>query len=208
MLGGISISTLSYTVKRYEQEGTTKSLPRSGRPQLFTQQDERAILRLIRADRGAPYHAIASRSGMATTHQVSEIANRANYHHCVARRKPFISEPTTSKRRTWSKDNKDRKWSGVLWTDEVSMETGERPGRKMVTRQPGEENLPKCILPTFCSGRQSLMAWSCVAQDWKGPLVWLETQPKPSTSRACRLAEGLLLKVMPLRLSWGHSRPL
>ena len=44
-------------------------------------------------------------------------------------------------------------------------------------------------MPTFRSGRQTLAAWACVAQDWKGPLIRLETQPK-HTNRSGKVVGG------------------
>jgi hypothetical protein len=77
------------------------------------------------------------------------------------------------KRITWAKENQSRNWDTIIWTDESTIELGERPGRQHVTRLPGEEYLPECIQPTFHSGRKSMMVWGAIANGRKGPLIRL-----------------------------------
>jgi hypothetical protein len=82
-----------------------------------------------------------------------------------------MAKPTACKRLTWAHKNTKRDWNSAIWTHESSLETGEHPGRKMVTRRPGEEYLPTTIIPTFRSGRKTLIVSACIATGRKGPLV-------------------------------------
>ena len=78
-----------------------------------------------------------------------------------------------------------------MWTDETKIETGERPGRKQVTRNPGEEFLPENIVPTFKSGRQGIMVWACVGQGFKGPIVKVDLVPETTTKTGRKRGGGL-----------------
>jgi hypothetical protein len=64
-------------------------------------------------------------------------------------------------------------WKRIIWTDESSVELGKNTRIPRVWRLPGEAYLEKCLVPTFKSGRTSVMVWGCIAYDRKGPLVVL-----------------------------------
>ena len=69
-------------------------------------------------------------------------------------------------------------WDHVIWTDEMSIELGEQPRRRRVTRLPGEEFMLENMQPTFHSGRKSIMVWGAIANGLKGPLVKLDFSEK------------------------------
>ena len=81
-------------------------------------------------------------------------------------------------RRKWAQNNKNRDWDWVAWADETTLSTGDQPVQPKVTRKPGEVYLPRHMVPTFHSGRESLGLWGCVAHGKKGPLIWLELAPQ------------------------------
>ena len=110
--------------------------------------------------------------------QVASVARAAGYCRRVAWCKPFLSKAAVRKQLAWARENGETDWRLVLWTDEVRLELGERPGRVFVTRKPGEEFLPVNVQPTFKSGRNSIMLWGCIAHGWKGPLIRLELGEK------------------------------
>ena len=86
-----------------------------------------------------------------TKRQVQKLAVSAGYHRRVAQRKPFLSKKAAQAHQKWAKENEDRDWQKVIWTDAAKIETGERPGHRYVTQLPGEEFLPENIAPTFKS---------------------------------------------------------
>lgn len=160
---GVSKTTAQETVKRDENCHTHESRPCSGRPKAVNHRERCHILRQVRQHRFEPYKAIAERVGSVTEHQVRTVANEAGYHRRVAVRKPFLTAAAVKKRTIWATENQSRNWDTVIWTDESTIELGERPGRQHVTRLPGEEYLPECIQPTFHSGRKSMMVWGAIA---------------------------------------------
>jgi hypothetical protein len=68
----------------------------------------------------------------------------------------------------WAEENETHNWNTVVWTDESTVELGDRPGHQYVTQLPGEEYLPECIQPTFHSGQKLMMVWAAIAHGRKG----------------------------------------
>ena len=190
-VGGCSASAAWKTVKREETHHTRKSLPRSGRPHAVDARTERRVLRDIKKNRFTPYATVADELGNLTGRQVHRVAASAGYHRRVAQRKPFLNKKAAQARRKWAKENKDRDWQKVIWTDEAKIETGERPGHRYVTRLPGEEFLPENIAPTFKSNRQSIMVWACITHNSKGPIIRLNMVPKTTTEIGKKRGGGL-----------------
>ncbi|RPD54703.1 hypothetical protein L227DRAFT_471647, partial [Lentinus tigrinus ALCF2SS1-6] len=137
------------------------------------------VIRDLRNHRTSTFKAIADSEGDISEEQVRRIATGAGYHRRVARRKPFLGLPAIRTRRAWVRENAERDWSKVIWTDETTLELGKRVGHLRVTRKAGEEFLPENIELTFWSGRKSLMLWGCVAEGRKGPLIWLDLNVMP-----------------------------
>lgn len=176
-ISGCSISGAWKTVKRDRVYHTRNSLPRTGRPPALDDRTCRRIISALRKNRFHPYKQIAQELGGVTEDQVRRAAHDKNYHRRVARPKPFIRPQNVPKRLAWAKENEGRDWGRIIWTDEATIETGERPTRPRVTRQPGEEYLPECIQPTFKSGRKTMMVWACITHGVKGPIIKLDMGP-------------------------------
>jgi hypothetical protein len=59
----------------------------------------------------------------------------------------------------WAEENAGRDWEGTTRTDEVHIDTGERPGWLMITRHVDQTYLPDRVASSFHSGRQFIMLW-------------------------------------------------
>ena len=92
----------------------------------------------------------------------------------IAAMKPFINDKQQVKRLQWAKDDIHwtmTNWERIIWTDESSVEIGKESRECTVWRRLGERYNKECLVPTFKSGRQSLMVWGCISYGWRGPLV-------------------------------------
>ncbi len=80
------------------------------------------------------------------------------------------------KRLAWAKNKKDwtNEWENVIWSDESRFEVFRGDGRRYVWRTIQERYDPKCLIPTFKSGQESVMVWGCFIKNKLGPLVRLE----------------------------------
>ncbi|KAF8711952.1 DDE superfamily endonuclease, partial [Rhizoctonia solani] len=187
----VSVGAAYNTVQRVVKYGQMKSLPRSGRPSSVSDTTRREIIRALRRNRFDTYKSISEQLGYVNKRMVRKVAYDAGYRRRVARRKPFITAATQAKRLAWARTNKNTNWEGIGWTDEAHIETGERPSHPRVTRKPDEAHLTECVAPTFRSGRDSISVWSCIAIDYKGPLIRLETAPITVNAKGRKQGGGL-----------------
>ena len=56
-------------------------------------------------------------------------------------------------------------WKKVIWTDESTFEIGKNFRRVLVWRQANERFVEACLVPTFKSGRTSVMVWGAFCGD-------------------------------------------
>ncbi|QRV92271.1 Transposable element Tc1 transposase [Ceratobasidium sp. AG-Ba] len=179
-------------LQHYKKHHTYKSRPRPGRPVAIPTSLEREIISTLTEHRFDSYRNVAERIGSRVTWmQVRNVAHKNGYHRRSARRKPYLRESMVDQRLEWADRNTGRDWNGVAWSDECSLETGESPGRKMVTRRPGEEFLRSTVAPTFRSGRKSLMVSGVIANGRKGPLVRIQPATTDSNGQKRKGAGGM-----------------
>jgi len=87
---------------------------------------------------------------------------RAGFKRYVARRKPPIIEATYQKRLAFAERHIDwtlNDWKTILWSDKTWV-TGGRHTRTWVTRRPGEELDPTCIVERY-QRKKGWMFWGC-----------------------------------------------
>ena len=84
-------------------------------------------------------------------HVVRTALQNAGYARRVARRKPPISERVRNLRLQWAIEHVNwtqEDWQKILWSDETWV-NGDRHTKTYVTRRPGEEWDPTCIVERF-----------------------------------------------------------
>lgn len=181
---GIPKTTCFDIVKRdqeHRKEGEltpyTASAPRSGRPEKLTRREKRHLISIAKRERrvslGILTRSITTKVCMKTARKV--LAN-AGLRRRRAKRKPYISPLQKLKRFLWCKERRNwtlDDWRRVIWTDESRFEVGFVGGTVWVWRDVDEKDLPSCLLPTFKSGRSSVMIWGSIAYGKKGPMVIL-----------------------------------
>jgi hypothetical protein len=97
-------------------------------------------------------------------------------HKRRAKRKPFLTKLHKLKRMLWCKERKSwtmEEWGEVIWTDESRFEVGFHGGTCWVYRAVDEVDSEECLLPSFKSGRTSIMIWGSIQLGNKGPMVIL-----------------------------------
>lgn len=129
----------------------------AGPPAIHHETHECRIVNALRSNRKANFSQIKDVTSATSLHVVRCIAKNHGYHKLIARHKPFIDSKNQKKRVKWATKNKDRERKRVILTDEASLEIGEDSRRTNITRRPGEEFLEDTLVPTFRSGRKSLM---------------------------------------------------
>ena len=149
---------------------------RTGAPKKVTIQAERRLIRAAGKDTKATLAALAtpSKSGIQLCRStVRTILKRNGKGRRRARKKPFLKEEHKKRRLLFRKENINRRWDRVCWSDESTFELGYDGRTVWITRAPGEEYLEKNLKPSFKSGRTSVGVWGCFMGRYRGPLVIL-----------------------------------
>ena len=98
-------------------------------------------------------------------------------HKRKARKKPFLTPAHVLKRLEWAWNNCQTDWRSVVFTDEATVESGQREVTAWTIRRVGEEFEEKHLVPAFRRDRKTLMVWDSVAYGKKWPLKRLTHHP-------------------------------
>ena len=90
---------------------------------------------------------------------------------CIAVKKPFLNDNHKAERLAFAKEHTHEDWSKVIWTDEASFEIGKLSRQVHVWRKYHERYQWDCIVPSFKSGRSSIMVWGAITSSTKSYLV-------------------------------------
>src|SRR5690606_34797084 len=116
-----------------------------------------------RDGRRMPYCEIPSYFGWNVSESViRRIWEERGYHRRLATRKCPISEINRQKRLIWAQNHvhwTEEEWSHVLWSDETWVTPG-RHRRTWMTRKPGEELNPNCVVDKV-QRKRGWMFWGC-----------------------------------------------
>jgi transposase len=181
-LVGCTQRTIQRILKNHSERGHSDDAQRSGRPEKLNGRGIRHLSRVVRSDRRQTLDEITEIVNQSYSSKISSktVSNALRRHLDMrsrrARYKPYLTERHRDARLRWAKECQNwnsEEWSKVIWTDESSVELGKQSRQVLVWRSPGEEYNKDCLAPTFKSGRQSLMMWSCMAYGKLGPLIFL-----------------------------------
>jgi transposase len=182
---GLSPSTVKTVIARYKLSSSTENRPRSGRPKIMTERDHRHLVNDTKKSRRAPLQDITNNSPSNVSQStIRRALHEHNIYSRIAAKKPFISVVNQAKRLAFALEHRNLTvddWKYILWTDESSFEIGKNSQQVHVWRNPSERFHSSCIIPSFRSGRQTVMVWGCFMWGKRGPLVIL---PKGSMNGA------------------------
>ncbi|UOH82899.1 hypothetical protein LQV05_005612 [Cryptococcus neoformans] len=183
--------TIKRWCREYAHREHTYPLPIPGRPKVLDQGQVRNLLRdFVRSPR-EPWSVHAKRYNVSVT-TIVKIAHEHGFYRRKMRRKPYLSPKTVAKRKEWARNNMKRDWRDAVFTDECALELGGGSTRRpRTTRRAGEAYAPQHILPTFHSGRQSLMVWGAISYYQKFPLLRLPLAPSTVKNGVRSKAESL-----------------
>jgi len=173
-------STVHDVIAAY-QKGFETLPPRSGRPPIITERDGRHLKQILNKNRRTNINELSEEFVTSTSTKVSKTTVRRylhtrNIYGRIGAKKPFVNVANKLKRLTWAKQRKNwiDEWENIIWSDESKFEVFKGDGKRYVWRNPQEKYDPKCLIPTFKSGQESVMVWGCFTKNKLGPLVRLE----------------------------------
>ena len=175
-------STVSRTIKRWNEEQSLSERVRSGRPRKTTLRMDRLITRMSKCDRFRTSTDIAATLSQVHNVQLSKRTIRRRLCHAglfgrSAQKKPFINLTNRRKRLQWAKDHRHwtfADWSKVLFSDESQFVRVHSTGRVYIRRSLSETYSTLCTRPTVQSGGDSAMIWGCFSASGVGPIRHIE----------------------------------
>jgi transposase len=174
-------STVHDIISAYKNHGLEKMLSRSGRPSIITEKNNMQLMRALNKNRRTTIKELRESFVSSTSTNISTVTLRRHLykndiHGRIGAKKPFVNAANKIKRLNWAKIRKNwvNEWENIIWSDESRFEVFGGDGRKYVYRNSKEKYDPKCLIPTFKSGQESVMVWGCFTKNKLGPLVRLE----------------------------------
>ncbi|KAK8038141.1 transposable element tc1 transposase [Apiospora phragmitis] len=172
---GFSIDQIKIAIKA----PSSNVAKRSGRPRVLSREQEELVSFVTSSKEGrrASFFqlSVILFQSLFGVYVIRSTLRRLGFKRYTARRKPPISETNRQKRLAWALEHKDwtpEQWARVLWTDETWI-TGGHHRKQYVTRRPGEEWDPTCIIERY-QRKHGRMFWGCFSGLGKGPGIFWE----------------------------------
>jgi hypothetical protein len=198
------LCTVQAIVKRGAERGHNENEPRMGRPSKINNRGLRHLnLNILRDQHQSLQNIISDLNHSLPSPVYHTTVQRAlktglNVARHIAAKKPFLSTVHTRRRKEWAKEHMAltmMDWNRIIWTDESSVEVGKQSRQCIVWRKPGERYRKECLVPTFKSGRQSVMVWGCISYGMRGPLVRIPLGMRKGTDYVDLVLGGPLWEV-------------
>lgn len=159
-----ALSTAIWSEKKWREQQSHYRKDGSGGPKLFSDREERRIIRHIRNNPKLTYKELISELQLPSTCQrtISRMAALKDIHRWRAARRPALTDAVARQRLSWARQRVNwslDQWRKVVWSDECSVQIGQGQHRQWVFRKPGETWERRMIQP-YPKGKQpSIMFW-------------------------------------------------
>ena len=201
-----SLESSCVIILKWKKFGTTRTLPRPGRPAKLSNRGRRALVREVKKNPKitvAELQRCSREMGESSTKStITAALHQSGLYGRVARRKPFLSARHMKARIEFAKKHmKDSQTmrNKILWSDETKIELFGVNSKRYVWRKPGTaHHLPNTI-PTVKHGGGSIMLWGCFSAAGTGQLVAIEGKMNAAKYRDI-LEENLFQSALDLRL--------
>lgn len=183
---GCHIATIYRLQDRVRRFGRSSDQPRSGRPRVTSQRQDRAIVREHMRDRFANATHTATNTIGTHNRPVSErtVRRRLNAGGLNSRRPvvgPILTPRLRLARLQWARQHVGwnwRQWQNILFTDESRYCVSHGDGRIRLWRRPGERFRNDCIMEVNPRGGPSVMVWGGIRlNDRVGPVFFQNLRP-------------------------------
>uniref|UniRef100_A0A914EA58 Transposase n=1 Tax=Acrobeloides nanus TaxID=290746 RepID=A0A914EA58_9BILA len=171
--------SVSNIYRRWQRTREVERRPKSGRPRITTERDERNVVRLVKEDPTRTSTDVMDKVRGILGRRVSRstaqrVLRRAKLFGRRPSKKPLISKKNQKARRAYAKKYKDQDpaiWNDVIWSDWTKINLVGSDGIRYVRRPPGMRNYHKYTTKTVKHGGGSIMVWGCFCAHDLGPLI-------------------------------------
>ncbi|CAM4730116.1 unnamed protein product [Leuciscus chuanchicus] len=197
--GWVHKSTVASIILKWKTFGTTRTLPRAGRPAKLSYRGRRALVREVKKNPKitvAELQRCSREMGESCSKStITAAIHQSGLYGRVARRKPLLSA------RHMKAHLKDPKMviNKILWSDETKIELFGLNSKRYVWRKPGTAHHLSNTVSTVKHGGGSIMLWGCFSAAGTGRLVAIEGKMNAAKYRDI-LDENLLQSALDLRL--------
>jgi transposase len=175
---GVAKSTISYTMKLFKATGNVDRRPKSGRPRLTTDKDDKVLIRLSKKNPRASATDLNAeiRTNYGVQVSVDTVRRRqrdGGLHGRRPAKKPLMREKNRKARLAFAKKFRHwtpAQWAHVLWSDESKFNLFGSDGVQYVRRPTGQRMNYRYMLPTVKHGGGNVMVWGCFSRTCLGPL--------------------------------------
>ena len=167
---GVHNTTVERLKRKIEDHQTVLDLAKSGRPRIFTERDERNLVRMIASgthntavDLHREVTATDNRGVSVST--IRRVLQRHGLHGRVKRKMPLLRKRHRQSRTAFARKYRNwtvKDWSRVIWTAESKFTIWGSGGREYCWKKPGEQLQSLQVKPTVKHSGCNVMVW-CVA---------------------------------------------
>ncbi len=171
-------STVASIILKWKTFGTTRTLPRAGRPAKLSYRGRRALVREVKKNPKITVaelqRCIREMGESCRKSTITAALHQSGLYGRVARRKPLLSARYMKKQLKDSKIPRSKVTNKILWSDETKIELLGLNSKRYVWRKPGTAHHLYNTVPTVKHGGGSIMLWGCFSAGGTGRLVAIE----------------------------------
>jgi transposase len=178
----IPLSTVAGICKRTSEAQSYDDKPRSGRPRIFSDYQERKVKSLIISRKfetavDIQAHLEVQEDTKVSTQTIRNTLQRRGLHSAIKSKKPFLSYKHRRQRMEFARKYKNwtiENWKQVIWSDESKFEIFGSRCHQYCWKTSGDLLKDSYVQPTVKFNGGSNMIWGCMTSQGVGSLCHIE----------------------------------